>query len=121
MNNIFKVSSRNYQVGDIISGFDLYRIKSGLVVNTILKMKKEEKKIEIKEHESIVDIAVAINPFCAKILKVIADDEDYILESEEELMELEEAEVISVTMDYCLEEIMGWGNSSFIKGNPIRK
>ena len=117
-NHLFLIQSQDYKVGDIISSSELYRVKSGLVVNTILKMYKENKgtsSSNLPSSSSLVDIAVAINPFCAKILECCMKGTDYTFTSDEEVQEIEEAEILSTGTDTCLEEMLGWRTSGYIK------
>ena len=40
---------------------------------------------------------------------------DYTFESEDEIQAIEEAEIISIGTDTCLEEFLGWKISEYIK------
>ena len=116
--NLFLIQSQGYKVGDIISSSELYRVKSGLVINTILKMYRENKgtsSSNVPSSSSIIDIAVAINPFCARILECCMKGRDYIFESEDEIQAIEEAEILSIGTDTCLKEFLGWRMSDYIK------
>ena len=117
-NNLFLIQSQGYKVGEIISHQELYRVKSGLVINTILKMYRENKGTSpsnLPSSSSIIDIAVAINPFCAKMIECCMKGRDYTFESEDEIQVIEEAEIISTGTDTCLEEFLGWRISEYIK------
>ena len=116
--NLFLIQSQGYKVGDIISSSELYRVKSGLVINTILKMYRENKgtsSSNVPSSSSIIDIAVAINPFCAKMIEYCMKGKDYTFESKDEIQAIEEAEIISIGTDTCLEEFLGWKISEYIK------
>ena len=116
--NLFLIQSQGYKVGDIISSSELYRVKSGLVINTILKMYRENRGTSasnVPSSSSIIDITVAINPFCARILECCMKGRDYTFESEDEIQAIEEAEIISIGTDTCLEEFLGWRFSDYIK------
>ena len=116
--NLFLIQSQGYKVGDIISSLELYRVKSGLVINTILKMYRENKgtpSSNVPSSSSVIDIAVAINPFCAKMIECCMKGRDYTFESEDEIQAIEEAEIISIGTDTCLEEFLGWRISKYIK------
>ena len=69
----------------------------------------------VPSSSSIIDIAVAINPFCARILECCMKGRDYTFESEDEIQAIEEAEIISIGTDTCLEEFLGWRISEYIK------
>lgn len=117
-NNLFLIQSQGYKVGDIITSSELYRVKSGLVINTILKMYRENRGTSasnVPSSSSIIDIAVAINPFCAKMIECCMKGKDYTFESEDEIQAIEEAEIISTCTDTCLEEFLGWRLSDYIK------
>lgn len=116
--NLFLIQSQGYKVGDIISSLELYRVKSGLVINSILKLYRENKGTSasnIPSSSSIIDIATAINPFCAKMIEFCMKGKDYTFESEDEIQAIEEAEIVSIGTDTCLEEFLGWRISKYIK------
>ena len=116
--NIFLIQSQGYKVGNTISSSELYRVKSGLVINTILKMYRENRGTSasnIPSSSSIIDIAISINPFCAKMIECCMKGRDYTFESEDEIQAIEEAEIISTGTDTCLEEFLGWRISGYIK------
>ena len=116
--NLFLIQSQGYKVGDTISSSELYRVKSGLVINTILKMYRENKgtsSSNVPSSSSIIDIATVINPFCARILECCMKGRDYTFESEDEIQAIEEAEIISTGTNTCLEEFLGWRISEYIK------
>ena len=69
----------------------------------------------VPSSSSIIDIAVAINPFCAKMIEYCMKGRDYTFESEDEIQAIEEAEIISIGTDTCLEEFLGWRISEYIK------
>ena len=116
--NLFLIQSQGYKVGDSITSSELYRVKSGLVINTILKMYRENRgtsSSNVPSSSSLIDIAVSINPFCAKILECCLKGRDYTFKSEDEIQEIEEAEILSTGTDTCLEEMLGWRTSEYIK------
>lgn len=116
--NLFLIQSQGYEVGDTISSSELYRVKSGLVINTILKMYRENRGTSasnVPSSSSIIDIATAINPFCAKMIECCMKGKDYTFESEDEIQAIEEAEILSVGTDTCLEEFLGCRLSEYIK------
>ena len=116
--NLFLIQSQGYKVGDTISSSELYRVKSRLVINTILKMYRENKgtsSSNVPSSSSIIDIATVINPFCARILECCMKGRDYTFESEDEIQAIEEAEIISTGTNTCLEEFLGWRISEYIK------
>ena len=69
----------------------------------------------IPSSSSIIDIATTINPFCAKMIECCMKGRDYTFESEDEIQAIEEAEIISIGTDTCLEEFLGWRLSDYIK------